>query len=218
MPTNEEMLAAVQKIEWLESMSYFREEGRVPETASDCFLPWWEDLTRNEQQSVLEADVDWAGFSESQKEDVITRVLDGMDVEFWMDGIADKALFNEWREDEAFRFEGKTPAITPEQERRLFEVWHQSGDGYDLVASVANTDQVGAVVKTTHGEKPWQDNPGVTAEPGEHRSTEIGDKVVSPWGTELTLTDKGFRSEYDRMLDEAGKRGAADKGKDGMER
>ena len=67
-----------------------QEEGRVPETASDTALPWWENLSRDEQQAVLEGDVDWEGFDEAQKKGVIDVVLEGESGSFfevWMDGI-----------------------------------------------------------------------------------------------------------------------------------
>ncbi len=87
MPSKDQMERVIQKIEWLKSMSYFQEEGRVPETASDTTLPWWEDLSRSEQEAVLSADVSWEGFTEAEEQDVIRRVTEGEDSEFWMDGI-----------------------------------------------------------------------------------------------------------------------------------
>jgi hypothetical protein len=103
MPTKEQMNAAEQKIEWLKSMRYardaphppapmsdeliewmnnFRDEGTPPTSPSDLHLPGWKDLSRDEQQAVLEVDVNWQGFTQSQEEDVIRRVLDGEGAEW----------------------------------------------------------------------------------------------------------------------------------------
>ena len=67
--------AAATKIEWLKSMSYFQEEGRTPEPCSDCSLPWWEDLSAGEKRAVLDAEVDWRGFSAEKREELIAGAL-----------------------------------------------------------------------------------------------------------------------------------------------
>jgi hypothetical protein len=67
--------------------SYAREAGRTPSAVSDTFLPWWEDLSRDEQQAVLREDVDWSGFTEADEDNVINRVIDAQEPEFWMDGV-----------------------------------------------------------------------------------------------------------------------------------
>src|SRR5262249_12431021 len=111
MPTRQQMDWVTQKIEWLQSIRYgrdapdppapmpdgliedmntVRDAGTPPVSPADLTLPGWNDLSRTEQQAVLEADVFWSasGFTEAQKVDVIRRVLDGEEAGFWMDGIA----------------------------------------------------------------------------------------------------------------------------------
>jgi hypothetical protein len=77
MPTIDQMVEASQKIGWLESMSYLHVDGEVPQPSSDCFLPWWKDLTKSEKTAVLNTDVNWDGFTESQKQSVIAGVVEG---------------------------------------------------------------------------------------------------------------------------------------------
>jgi hypothetical protein len=89
MPTRQQMDWVTQKIEWLQSMSYIIEDGKlVSGPVSDASQPEWEDLSREQQQFVLREDVNWSGFTEAQEADVIRRVLDGEEANFWMDGIA----------------------------------------------------------------------------------------------------------------------------------
>ena len=88
MPTRQQMNAVTQKIEWLKSMSYIIEEGQlVSGPVSDAFQPEWEDLSREQQETVLREDVNWTGFTEAQEADVIRRVQGGEEADFWMDGV-----------------------------------------------------------------------------------------------------------------------------------
>jgi hypothetical protein len=71
-----------------------------------------------------------------------------------------------------------------------FQVWHKQDNGYQYVASVGS-NALGAIMMTTHGFMGygrWQDNPGVSAAPGEHRSTDIGDVLIGRDGRSLKIT------------------------------
>jgi hypothetical protein len=48
----------------------------------------WREMGEEDRRDVLAEYVDWQGFTEAQKADVIRRVLDGEEAGFWMDGIA----------------------------------------------------------------------------------------------------------------------------------
>jgi hypothetical protein len=48
---------------------------------------FWEDLKDNQRPGALTVAIDWEGFTESQMQDVIRRVLDGEEPDFWMDGV-----------------------------------------------------------------------------------------------------------------------------------
>jgi len=50
---------------------------------------------------------------------------------------------------------------------------------YNLVAAVDSTDLNDGFHLTNHIESDWQDNDNVTALPGRHRSTSVGDLIVS---------------------------------------
>jgi hypothetical protein len=77
MPSLDRVQEVSQKIGWLESMSYLHVDGEVPQPSSDCFLPWWKDLSAAEKTAVLSTDVNWDGFTEQQKQAVISRVVAG---------------------------------------------------------------------------------------------------------------------------------------------
>lgn len=92
MPTPQEIETVSQRIEWLQSMSYLIEDGKLASgPVSDAVAPWWDSLSREQQDTVLREDVNWTGFTEAQENSVIERVLDGQEPEFWMDGIAPHA-------------------------------------------------------------------------------------------------------------------------------
>ena len=73
--TPEELVeSAAGQIEWVKSMSFILEEGKAPEPCSDCFLPWWENLSQEEQKAALMEHVDWSGI-EANRDEMITAAL-----------------------------------------------------------------------------------------------------------------------------------------------
>jgi hypothetical protein len=86
--------------------------------------------------------------------------------------------------------------LFPADEPTGFQVWHKQGKEYRYVADV-NSNALGAMLMTTHGfmDYPrWQDNPAVTATPGEHRSTTLGDVLIGRDGQALEIAaDDGLR-------------------------
>ncbi len=80
-------------------------------------------------------------------------------------------------------------SLFPDDEPRGFQVWHKQGKHYEHVATV-ESNALGAIVMTTHGFMGygrWPDNPAVSAMPGEHRSTTIGDVLIGPDGRSLQI-------------------------------
>lgn len=86
--------------------------------------------------------------------------------------------------------------LFPSNEPTGFQVWHKRDSQYHYVASV-ESNALGAMLMTTHGfmgHERWQDNPAVTATPGEHRSTTIGDVLIGPDGRSLEIAaEDGLR-------------------------
>jgi hypothetical protein len=81
-------------------------------------------------------------------------------------------------------------SLFPSDEPTGFQVWHRQGKEYRHVADV-NSNALGAMLMTTHGfmDYPrWQDNPRVTAMPGEHRSTTLGDVLIGRDGQALEIS------------------------------
>jgi hypothetical protein len=182
MPTKEQMDAVEQKVEWLKSRRYardashpptpmpdelieslnnLRDDGKPPVSPSDLALPGWEDLSRGEQQAVLSVDVAWKGFSEAQRDDVINRVLDGQDAEFWMDGVADK----------------RQPDSRKPRNHGTYQVW-RDGKTHSLDVESVGVREV--VELTDQPVSRWIDNPAVTALTDAQRPTRIGDVIVDP--------------------------------------
>ena len=84
-------------------------------------------------------------------------------------------------------------SLFPSDEPTGYRVWHRQGDRYACVAHV-ESNALGAMMMTTHGfmgYERWQDNPAVTAMPGEHRSTTIGDVLVGRDGQPLEISTEG---------------------------
>lgn len=125
MPNREQMAAVVERIEWLQSMSYLIDGGVVSGPVSDAAQPWWEDLDRDQQQTVLDEDVDWAGFTEAEKLDIERRVLAGEDPEFWMDGVKPEVTPLERAEAEitAIKERENNRTIGPTDDLGLGEDW-----------------------------------------------------------------------------------------------
>jgi hypothetical protein len=124
MPSRQQMAAVVTRIEWLRSMSYIIDGGRVSGPVSDAFQPWWDDLDRAQQQTVLDEDVDWEGFTETEKLDVERRVLAGEDPEFWMDGVAPEVTPLE-------RAEAEIRAVIEREQNRVLAPTDDLGLGDD---------------------------------------------------------------------------------------
>jgi hypothetical protein len=81
-------------------------------------------------------------------------------------------------------------SLFPDDEPVGIQIWHKQGKHYEHVATV-ESNALGAIVMTTHGfmgYPRWQDNPAVTAMPGDHRSTTIGDVLIGPDGRSLELS------------------------------
>jgi hypothetical protein len=84
-------------------------------------------------------------------------------------------------------------SLFPADEPRGFQVWHKQGERYEHVATV-ESNALGAIMMTTRGfmgYARWQDNPAVTAMPGEHRSTTIGDVLIGRDGQSLEIAADG---------------------------
>jgi hypothetical protein len=79
-----------------------------------------------------------------------------------------------------------------------YQVWHKEGEHYRHVADVAAADPQTVALKTQHGllAARWQDGQGVTAMPGEQRSTEFGDIVLAPDGTEYKFAGLKLEGHY----------------------
>jgi hypothetical protein len=80
-------------------------------------------------------------------------------------------------------------SLFPNDEPVGFQVWHKQGQRYAYVASV-ESNALGAIMMTTHGflgYQRWPDNPAVSAAPGDHRSTDIGDVLIGRDGRSLEI-------------------------------
>src|SRR5262249_32937538 len=144
--------------------------------------------------AVLEADVDWSGFSKTQEQSVIRRAINGEEPEFWMDDL-EKGSHVE-------RQYGNP---------KIYEVWHdkgwpesriaqatgiEGGEGsfpadYVHVANVqANslrqaveiTTDTGGIIDDPRQWQPWEKNEGVEALVTAPRDTVPGDVIVDPQG------------------------------------
>ncbi|WP_161602313.1 hypothetical protein [Tautonia marina] len=116
-------------------------EGRVIQAApgQEGGYHFWDDLSESQRPDALTVAIDWRGFTESQREGVIRRVLEGDEPDLWMDGIEEsypsaeeiKALAAEIRSDEhaaRVRDYGETDAATYGQ---------RVADGADAVRHLA---------------------------------------------------------------------------------
>ena len=91
MPTSEQMDRVTSAIEILTAGLY------VVSLAGESVIPaapgqeggyyFWDDLSETQKPDALKVAIDWTGFTESQKDGVINRVLEGHDSEHWMDGV-----------------------------------------------------------------------------------------------------------------------------------
>ncbi len=103
-------------------------------------------------------------------------------------------------------------SLFPSDEPVGYAVWHKQGNQYKHVASV-ESNALGAILMTTHGfmgYARWQDNPRVTATPGEHRSTTIGDVLIHAGQSLEISADNGLHLKPIAAIDQAQ---AAEKGK-----
>jgi hypothetical protein len=121
--------------------------------------------------------------------------------------------------------------------RKQFQVWHKDGDRFTHVANVRTGNLLGAMVFTLNPKGGhWQDNPEVEALVRDARNTTFGDRIVNPDGLAYSIHNfsgvgAGFReadspagdtqarfasllhgqrsnrSDFGRLLDEAGERG-----------
>ncbi len=91
MPTKKQMDAAVHQLRCLDDRIVAEViEGRHPEIAdrvnTDTSGDWANILGRFIEQELLKR-VDWQGFTEGQRTDVVRRVVDCESRDRWMDGI-----------------------------------------------------------------------------------------------------------------------------------
>ncbi len=101
-------------------------------------------------------------------------------------------------------------SLFPSDEPTGYQVWHKRGERHERVAFV-ESNALGAMLMTTHGfmgYARWQDHPRVTATPGEHRSTTIGDVLIGRDGQPLEIASKGGLhlkpfAAIDRVSDES---------------
>lgn len=91
MPNKEQMLQVTDAIElFMGGLEVVRLEGDLIIAASvnrEGEYLFWNDLLDTQRRDALAIVVDWQGFSESQKDGVIQRVLDGESPDLWMAGI-----------------------------------------------------------------------------------------------------------------------------------
>ncbi|QEH36601.1 hypothetical protein OJF2_51850 [Aquisphaera giovannonii] len=211
--------SVMQEIGWLQSMSYLREEGQVPQAASDTTLPWWEDLSRSEQAAVLQANVNWDGFTEAQKEALIDVVLEGESASFF-ESVVDRPIRPLTKEliecckldvwpgmatvvdfgiDSsshlgALQFAIREQLVTPQEldaamgnGAKLTEIAQRGENPYRDVTFRTSWD----LMLPEPEEPPPQGKPGVTQDFGEILRA-------------ARLTPADTRSDFQRMLDEAG--------------
>ena len=160
----------------------------------------WADLTHGEKYVALQ-EIEWTGFTRKEELAAIARILAGEPRELWLDGI-DRSESNRGAPLGKLSVEGASrqelaPDVDPKPRDSLFpsaepvgfQVWHKLGQHYEHVASV-QSNPLGAIMMTTHGfmgYKRWPENPAVSAVPGEHRSTDIGDVLIGPDGYSLEI-------------------------------
>jgi hypothetical protein len=110
MPTKEQMESVSKRIEELQEATYHCPDDGFPRPSpgqetkghhrevmsSPTSWDTWSGLSRGELTNVLETLVDWSGFTEAQRADVIQRVLDGEEMDFWMDGVEQSASQEKW--------------------------------------------------------------------------------------------------------------------------
>jgi hypothetical protein len=183
MPTKEQIDAVTQRIRWFESLSFLRVEGEISHLASVASMPWWENLSRDEQKAVLSLDVNWQGFSEAQREDVINRVLSGESEEFWMDGIRPDNGRERFK-----RLVSQDEAATVDHDAvGLHQVWHKCADGFQHVANVQGNWMAAVVLTLTKPGAPGTE--GVTWLREWERPSNFGDKAVAPSGNAFEIYD-----------------------------
>jgi hypothetical protein len=91
MPTREQMDRVTSAIEILTAGLYVVSlaEGQVIPAApgQEGGYYFWDDLSETQRPDALKVAIDWKGFTESQRDGVISRALEGKEPESWMDGI-----------------------------------------------------------------------------------------------------------------------------------
>lgn len=91
MPTSEQMDRVTSALGILTAGLYVVSfaEGRVIQASpgQEGGYYFWDDLSESQKPDALKVAIDWTGFTESQRDGVISRVLEGDEPEFWMDGI-----------------------------------------------------------------------------------------------------------------------------------
>jgi hypothetical protein len=186
MPTKEQMIAVTQRIGWFQSMSFLRIEGEISHLASGAYLPWWENLSRDEQKAVLSLDVNWQGFSAAQRDDVINRVLSGESEEFWMDGIRPDNGRERFK-----RLVSQDEAATVDHDSvGLHQVWHKSADGFQHVANVQGNWMAAVVLTMVKPGAPGTE--GVTWLREWERPSNFGDMIVAPSGKAFEIYDHDY--------------------------
>jgi hypothetical protein len=83
MPTKDQIDALVNEIEVFRvGMNVYPIEGMEGRR-----VLFWDELVGEQRRIALATVIDWNGFTEGQKDNVIQRVISGESPEFWMEGI-----------------------------------------------------------------------------------------------------------------------------------
>jgi hypothetical protein len=173
MPTREQMETVVGEVEiWRGGLNVLPIEDKhgVPAAEGRRFL-FWDEMTEDYRRHALASEIDWEGFTEGQKDNVIRRVLDGQVAESWMDGItASRPSYQVWHANDL-------EAVHQSRMERAPYV-----HGYTHVADVEARNLQHAAGLTVHTDRDWWLKPEVKASVVGSRDTAADDVIVDPQG------------------------------------
>ena len=164
MPTQQQMETVVREIDaFLNGLSVVRIEEKhgVPASQDRRFF-FWDELIEKYREDALASEIDWEGFTDIEKADVIGRVMAGERPGMWMQGTYRggpnrrgsivEDVIDDASPRESVAGSGRMPGdgLLFFNEPVGFQVWHRHGKQYEHVASV-ESNALGAIMMTTHG-------------------------------------------------------------------